>query len=435
MRAEIKQRIAQIQRGEVPEGYKKCSVGIRPSEWNCQRLKEICIINPPRTKTESEKTTFLGMSDVDESGHILRQNLIDINQVKEGLTSFEKGDILVAKITPCFENGKGANTKELCTQTGVGSTEFHVLRSKINADFIFYHTLSRTFRRKLEIEMTGSAGQKRVQTDSLANYEIAVPYIQEQQNIAAVLMTQDKIIELKEKLLVEKQHQKKYLMQQLLTGKKRLPGFFEKWDKKPFNDVFVFGSTNTFSREQMSEEDLSVQNIHYGDILTKYGEILNVSEGNVPSLIEEAGAKITSFVMDGDIIIADTAEDITAGKAVEIQGVGERKIAAGLHTMLCKPKKKWFALGWLGYYMNSEYYHRQLIPYITGIKVMSISKGNIVKTHILVPCVEEQAAIVNILSTADHEIRLLRQSIEQEKQKKKALMQLLLTGIVRVYNG
>ena len=231
MTPEIKQRIAQIQRGEVPEGYKKCSVGIRPSEWNCQRLKEICIINPPRTKTESEKTTFLGMSDVDESGHILCQNLIDTNQVKEGLTPFEKGDILVAKITPCFENGKGANTKELCTQTGVGSTEFHVLRSEINADFIFYHTISKTFRSKLEREMTGSAGQKRVQTDSLANYEIAVPCIQEQQKIAAILMTQDKIIELKEKLLAEKQHQKKYLMQQLLTGKKRLPGFSGEWKK------------------------------------------------------------------------------------------------------------------------------------------------------------------------------------------------------------
>ena len=82
--------------------------------------------------------------------------------------------------------------------------------------------------------------------------------------------------------------------------------------------------------------------------------------------------------------------------------------------------------------MNSEYYHNQLIPYIAGVKVMSISKGNILNTHLLVPTLQEQKIIVTILSAADQEISLLQQSLEQEKQKKKALMQLLLTGIVRV---
>ena len=71
-----------------------------------------------------------------------------------------------------------------------------------------------------------------------------------------------------------------------------------------------------------------------------------------------------------------------------------KKVAAGLHTMLCKPIKGCFVPGWLGYYMNSETYHKQLAPYIAGVKVMSISKGNIVKTHILMPPIEEQTAIV-----------------------------------------
>lgn len=182
----------------------------------------------------------------------------------------------------------------------------------------------------------------------------------------------------------------------------------------------------------MCEDSSGVKNIHYGDILVRYGEILRLSEQEIPSLLSEVGSEITSFVDDGDVVIADTAEDLTAGKAIEIQETQGKKVAAGLHTMLCKPTKGRFAFGWLGYYMNSEYYHRQLIPYIAEIKVMSISKGNIVKTNILVPSVEEQAAIVQVLSTADRELDLLRQDIEQEKQKKKALMQLLLTGIVRV---
>lgn len=77
------------------------------------------------------------MSDVDDSGHIIAQHKMDIHQIKSGLTPFERGDILVAKITPCFENGKGANTKTLQTETGFGSTEFHVLRNKKDGDFIF----------------------------------------------------------------------------------------------------------------------------------------------------------------------------------------------------------------------------------------------------------------------------------------------------------
>lgn len=182
----------------------------------------------------------------------------------------------------------------------------------------------------------------------------------------------------------------------------------------------------------MCEDSTGIKNIHYGDILVRYGEVLKLSEQEIPSLLSDIGAKITTFVDDGDVVIADTAEDLTAGKVVEVQETHGKKVAAGLHTMLCKPIKGCFAPGWLGYYMNSETYHKQLVPYIAGVKVMSISKGNIVKTHILVPSIEEQTAIVKVFSTADREIELLRLDIEQEIQKKKALMQLLLTGIVRV---
>lgn len=421
MTSDIKQRIAQIQRGEVPEGYKKCSVGIRPSEWNCKRLKEICIINPPRTKTKSEKATFLGMSDVDESGHILCQNLIDISQVKEGLTSFEKGDILVAKITPCFENGKGANTKELCTQTGVGSTEFHVLRSKINADFIFYHTLSRTFRRKLEIEMTGSAGQKRVQTDSLANYEIAVPYIQEQQNIAAVLMTQDKIIELKEKLLAEKQRQKKYLMQQLLTGKKRLPGFDGEWKKVKLSTVLE-------ERKEKKQE----QELRICSVAVQKGVI-----DQIEHLGRSYAASNTSnygVAYYGDIIYTKSPTgDFPYG--IIKQNLLHEKVAVSPLYGIFKPIT--FGMGYIlhTYFQDDINAKNYLLPIIRkGAKnTINITNETFLSNALYLPLNHnEQEEISKIFEVADHEIDLLQKDIEQEKQKKKALMQLLLTGIVRV---
>ena len=106
----------------------------------------------------------------------------------------------------------------------------------------------------------------------------------------------------------------------------------------------------------------------------------------------------TQLLQDGDIVVADTAEDETVGKVIEVQNLGDSKLVAGLHTIPCRVKKGDFAPGWLGYYMNSDLFHNQILPYITGIKVSSISKGAISKTLILVPPFDEQEKIVQSLN-------------------------------------
>lgn len=318
----------------------------------------------------------------------------------------------------------------------IGSHRFPMYRPKndlVDIDYLIYYFLTKRGTDILEAASPGGAGRNRtLGQERFLKSKITLPPLSEQQKIAAILSTQDKVIELKEKLLAQKQQQKKYLMQQLLTGKKRLPGFNEKWKVEKFSEIFDFLSTNTLSRDNLFEGAGAIQNIHYGDILTKFDEVIDLDCVCLPSIKESAIPNNCATVKSGDIIIADTAEDLTAGKAVEVQNIGDRVIYSGLHTMLCRPKEQLFSDGWLGFYMNSEAYHKQLIPYIAGVKVMAISKSNIVKTYIAIPSKAEQAAIVEILSTADHEIDLLQKSIEAEKQKKKALMQLLLTGKVSV---
>ena len=318
----------------------------------------------------------------------------------------------------------------------IGSHRFPMYRPKndlADIDYLIYYFLTKRGTDILEAASPGGAGRNRtLGQERFLKSKITLPPLPEQQKIAAILSTQDKLIELKEKLLAQKQQQKKYLMQQLLTGKKRLSGFNEKWKVEKFSEIFDFLSTNTLSRDNLFEGVGAIQNIHYGDILTKFDEVIDLDCVCLPSIKESAIPNNCATVKSGDIIIADTAEDLTAGKAVEVQNIGDRVIYSGLHTMLCRPKEQLFSDGWLGFYMNSEAYHKQLIPYIAGVKVMAISKSNIVKTYIAIPSKAEQAAIVEILSTADHEIDLLQKSIEAEKQKKKALMQLLLTGKVSV---
>lgn len=174
------------------------------------------------------------------------------------------------------------------------------------------------------------------------------------------------------------------------------------WEIQTFGETFKILSNNTLSRENLNNHGGAVRNIHYGDILTQFSEVLDCKEEVIPyvndlSLLTSS----TQLLQDGDVIIADTAEDETVGKATEVQGLGDGKMVAGLHTIPCRVKKGDFAPGWLGYYMNSHMYHDQIIPFITGIKVSSISKSAIAETLIAVPPVDEQKQIVKILSQID----------------------------------
>ena len=178
------------------------------------------------------------------------------------------------------------------------------------------------------------------------------------------------------------------------------------WKLQTFEETFRVLSNNTLSRENLNNKGGAVRNIHYGDILTKFPEVLNCNEEDIPYLNDLSLITAnTQLLQDGDIVIADTAEDETVGKTIEVQNLGDGKLVAGLHTIPCRVKKGNFAPGWLGYYMNSYIYHDQIIPFITGIKVSSISKTAIAETIILVPPVEEQERIVETLSQLDSLIK------------------------------
>ena len=205
----------------------------------------------------------------------------------------------------------------------------------------------------------------------------------------------------------------------------------ENWEVKSFNEVLVLFPNNTFPRDSMNESYGKFKNIHYGDILIKYPTIVDVKNIPIPYLNNSVKVKTQKYIQSGDIIIADTAEDETVGKCIEVKNVTNEKIVAGLHTFFCRPLLD-FWLGYLGYYINSSNYHNQLIPYITGIKVSSLSKSAIQETKILVPPLEEQKAIAEALSDIDELIVALDKKIEKKRLIKQGAMQELLTGKKRL---
>ena len=166
-------------------------------------------------------------------------------------------------------------------------------------------------------------------------------------------------------------------------------------------------------------------NIHYGDVLIKFGEYLDVSSEQM-AYISDQGI-VNKFkgsqLADGDVIMADTAEDETVGKCSEIAGLQGKTAISGLHTIPLRPVEK-FAPGFLGFYMNSSAYHDQLLPLMQGIKVTSVSKNVIKNTDISYPVnTAEQAAIGQYFMRLDNLITLHQRELEKLKNIKKSMLE------------
>lgn len=204
----------------------------------------------------------------------------------------------------------------------------------------------------------------------------------------------------------------------------RFKGYDDEWVSKRFGDAFDFISNNTLSRDNLNNESGAALNVHYGDVLIKFGEYLDVQKEQLPFISDEALVNKfqTSLLRDGDVIIADTAEDTTVGKCTEIVCVDGKKIISGLHTMACRPKDK-YTLRFLGYCLNSPKYHKNLLPLMQGVKVLSISKSGISDTNIVISeNRDEQGKIANFLAALDREIKAELLKCEKLAILKKAML-------------
>ena len=168
-------------------------LGKVPEHWELKRGRFCIRVNPPsdglRQLNPEDEVSFVPMEAIGEYGGISLDQTRVISDVGLGYTEFDNGDILVAKITPCFENGKGALAADLLNGAAFGTTELHILRSAPNleSNFLFYFTVSRLFRSNGEGEMYGAGGQKRVPSDFCKNIPVPLPSMDEQCVIAEFL--------------------------------------------------------------------------------------------------------------------------------------------------------------------------------------------------------------------------------------------------------
>ncbi len=392
-------RIEQIRHGNVPEGYRKTRPGIVPTEWIDACLGDIYT---ERKEPGNEKLPLLmvsihsGVSDgeVDEDDLPKKVKRIeDKSQYKRAA----KGD-LVFNMMRAWQGAIGTVRTE-----GMVSPAYIVAEPNDMVDPLFMDYYMKTNRMVHTIHRQSygvTDFRLRLYWDSFAPIQCVLPSVEEQQKIAAILTAQDKLIELKEKRLAEKQRQKKYLMQQLLTGKKRLERFNKAWNTVELGEIFNYIQPTAYL----------VKTANYDN--TYKTPVLTAGKTFILGYTDETEGIFTEV----PVVIFD--DFTTATKYVDFPFKAK---SSAMKILTIKDE----------FNIIFAYEAMQLIKFtVGGHERHWISKYSCLTIDI--PEIEEQTAIAEVLSTADREIDLLRQDIEQEKQKKKALMQLLLTGIVRV---
>lgn len=261
---------------------------------------------------------------------------------------------------------------------------------------------------------------------------IPLPSRTEQHAIAEALSDADALIESMESLIAKKRLIKQGAMQELLTGKRRLPGFEGEWGSVKFEDAFHFLRTATNPRNDLSAFAECFY-VHYGDIHTKFHGHLDFGRA-VPPRIDRVRVGNAAQVRNGDWIMADASEDYDGvGKSVEVVGLPPDAICfAGLHTFLLRERTLLFAPGFKGHLGSLHSLHQEYLRVSTGMKVYGVSKTALRELQLPVPPISEQAAIAAILTDMDDEIEALQQRLDKTRQIKQGMMQQLLSGRIRL---
>ncbi len=275
------------------------------------------------------------------------------------------------------------------------------------------------------------SSQQNLTKDDILNFVVLVPPLHEQQAIATALSDIDVLIASLDQLIAKKRDIKQATMQQLLTGKTRLPGFSGEWKVRKFGEVFQFLNTANNSRSDLSVNG-GIKYIHYGDIHTKWRSFLDCSSDELP-LIQRDKVRNMPFLEDGDLVMADASEDYEGiGISVEVKNATGKKVVAGLHTFLLRGNKEVLADGFKGFLQYLPAVKDALKKAATGISVYGISKNNVRNISICLPDISEQQAIATILSDMDAEIAALEQRRDKTRSLKQGMMQELLTGKTRL---
>ncbi len=409
--------------------FQETLIGKIPKEWSITKLRNVAKINESKVNIANleGKVARIPMELIPDDGIYTKYVLMPINEIKSYITA-KAGDILLAKITPSFENGKqGIVPDDVPHGIALVTTEVYPI-TPINIErlFLFYLLKWRRYRKLLEWKMTGTTGRRRVPKNALENLLIPLPPLSEQWGIAEVLSTVDRAIEKTEKLIERLERLKKALMQELLTkgiGHKKykqtsIGKIPKEWKVVKLKDVAKIETHSIIPKPGVKYYYIGLE-----DIESDSGRILKSKE----MLTDGAEIKSTKYIF--------TTKHVLYGKLRPYLN----KVALPPRDGICStdilpilPNTTLILREYLAYVLR----HKRFVIYATarmkGTNHPRVNPKDILIYEFPLPPIEEQQEIVNILISIDRWIELEKKRKEKLKRLKKGLMNLLLTGRIRV---
>ena len=397
--------------------------------WELRELGDIVGIYDGVHQTPNYQNSGIMFLSVENIATLKSSKFISEEDFKRDYKVYpQENDILMTRIgdvgttNVVTDNGLKAYYVSLALLKYKG-TDPYFLSNAIQSDYVQKGLANRTLKTAIPMK---------INKDEIGKVSVMLPLsATEQQQIGTYFRTLDHLITLHQRKCETLQKLKKSMLQKMFPKNGsyfpeiRFAGFTDAWELRKLSLSFDILQNNTLSRSELSIENGAARNVHYGDILVKYGEVLDLKTEELPFIqSSQTVDKLKgSFLQNGDIIMADTAEDETAGKCTEIANLDNMNVLAGLHTIPLRPKQK-YAVGYLGYYMNSGSFHDKLLPLMQGTKVTSISKSALQGMSILRPAdLEEQRQIGTYFRTLDRLITLHQRKLETLKKLKKAMLQ------------
>lgn len=389
--------------------------------WRTGTISDIAEVSPKISKsniTDETLVSFIPMASVSESGKVIEMQVKKYSDVKTGFPSFENGDVLFAKITPCMENGKGALVHNLTNGIGFGSTEFFVLRTKESAcsDFLYQLTISKMFRHKALAYLKGTAGQQRVSRDIFTMLNIPIPPLPEQKRIAEILTAADSAIEEAGRAVAESERVKQGLMQMLIPDDAE--ELKDRWNTSKIKEIFDVKSGTTPSTKE--------------EKYWKNGDVIWVTPADLSGIdehlyVENSNKKVTNialretglYLVPKDTIIISTRAPVGTLALAN----SELTFNQGCKGLLNKDTRHY----------NTKFYYYYLLQNTQELQNQSggstfkeLSKERLGSFPVPLPPITEQKRIAEILKTADEKIALCKERKTLLEKIKLGLMNELL---------
>jgi type I restriction enzyme, S subunit len=415
---------------DVKPGYSHTEAGLIPEDWGVFTLGDTCIFEngdrghnyPSKAAFVASGVPFINAGHV-EDGRILRGSLDYIRREHFDLLGggkTEPGDILF-----CLRGSLGKfGVVAADIPEGAIASSLIIIRprkSKLSLGFLICYLKSNLCVQMIEL-WAGGAAQPNLGGRDLARFAIPLPPTKaEQEAIADALSDADALIESLEQLITKKRQIKQGTMQELLTGKKRLPGFSGEWELKQLGELAAFYKGKGLPKSSLDPYG-TVACIHYGELFTSYPETIR-------GIISRTNNSEDSFLSKTNDVLMPTS-DVTPNGLAKASCIGVSGVILGGDILVIRSEEERVNGSFLSYVIRHQ--EAQVLQLVTGTTVFHLYASDMRKFHLPLPTVAEQEAIVTFLSDMDAEIAALEAKLAKARQIKLGMMRELLTGRIRL---